>query len=171
MKCKAFLLMLLALAGPATAVLAQTFDTPATPDEGHTYIHYFGTVDMSPDSLDSYHTQALLVGNANQGAAILQGIAADSTGTEDINIFAEFSQDLKSWHQLTPAVVDSQSITVTYTSLHTAAGDTLDGSLWLRLHFDGQTGNSPTTVRWDVFLPKNTGAPELGAAVIRDRRQ
>ncbi len=159
-----------------TVANAQTYDVATSETEGTTYVRYTGDVDMTADgdSIASHYTQALYIGDSNQGTAVLQLDIPDSTGTEDINVFVEFSQDRLSWTSISTAVIDAATNGTTYDTLSTVGGTALieySGSTWMRLHYDGQTGNPELVLNWSAYLPKSTGAPPRGVPNVADRRQ
>lgn len=163
-----FLILMFALALP---VLSQTYDSPVTEVEGASYIRYTGAAAIT--TTESTYTQAMHIGDANQGIGTVTLSLPDVTGTEDVNVFVEFSQDLLTWTSISAAVKDQLSTTAAFDSVHVVAGTTLiefKGSVWMRLHFDGQTGNPTNTLTWSVFLPKNSGAPSQGLANAVNRR-
>lgn len=157
----------------ATVAMGQTYDTPTSASEGSTYVLYSGEVDMTAGAEDSYYTQALYIGDSNQSIGGLMVEVGDSTGTEDINIFVEYSQDLLTWNPISTAAKDLQGAGTDFYTINDIGGSTLDeftSAVYVRLHFDGQTGNPALVVDWSLYLPKNTGAPLRGIAAARDRR-
>lgn len=157
----------------ATLASAQTYNTPVTTVEGATYVRYTGSVDMTTDSTGSHYTQAMSIADANSGSGAVQLRLPNVTGTEDVNVFVEFSYDLLNWSAISTAVTDGLSTTVVYDSLHSVGGADLfefESSVWMRLHFDGQSGNPSNTLYWNVYLPKNTGAPTSGVGSAVNRR-
>lgn len=137
-------------------------------DEGFDYVRYYGTVDMSDDTTGSHYTQAFLIGNANAVDGMLQA-ACSEAGTEDVNVFVEYSHDRTTWTAgTTDGDLDALGTTTVNDTLGIAAGvDQIlyHNLIWARLHFDGQTGNGDTTVTWSVSLRKNDIVQERGRPV------
>lgn len=170
MKFKTLFILIFAMLMMIPAV-AQTYDSAANEAEGASYIRYTGSAAIT--TTESTYTQAMAIGDANQSIGVVKLRLPDVSGTEDVNVFVEFSNDLQNWTSISTAVYDALSTTAIYDSLDTVGGAALleyKGSTWMRLHFDGQTGNPTNTLYWDVFLPKNTAAPLSGAANTVNRR-
>lgn len=128
---------------------------------------------MSSDGEASYYTQVLYVGDANQGVSGLSVELGDSTGTEDLNVLVEFSHDRLNWNSISTAAIDAAAAGYNVGTIHDIGGSNLvefDGALYMRLHFDGQTGNPAATVDWNLYLPKNTGAPLRGIGFVENRK-
>ncbi len=171
----ALLLMLIISLFVNVQAFSQTYDTPVNASEGATYVKYSGTVDMTADgdSIASHYSQALYIGDSNQSVALIQFSVPDVTGTEDLNVFAEFSQNRKDWSSVSAAIHDQLTAGVTYDTLHiinTTSIIELQGSVYLRIHVDGQTGNPSNTITWDAYLKKNQGAPARTVATVLNRR-
>src|SRR5690606_16601407 len=109
-----------------------------------------------------HYTQAFYIGDANQNTASVSLVCSDVTGTEDVDVFLELSQDRLNWITISTALKDQLQTTLVYDTLNIIGGVNLQqykNSVWARLKFDGQANNPSTTVSWSAFLPKNTGAP------------
>jgi len=168
------LLMILCLVIVSVSVQAaaidSTFNVASHPDEGATYVRYAGTVDMSADSVGTYFTQALFIGDANQGTAVLRAVCSNVTGTEDVTVYAQFSMDRKNWDDA-GAIKTSLGTSFAYTdSVGKAQSTWYKGDLWVRFRIVGNTGNAPTTVSWDLFVPKTTGAPPRGDGITKNSK-
>ncbi|MEP0004576.1 MAG: hypothetical protein ABJ387_03520 [Balneola sp.] len=167
--------IMLVIAFLASPLFAQTYNTPVSSSEGASYVRYSGTVDMTADgdSIASHYSQAVYIGDSNQSIGVIQFAVPDVTGTEDINVFIEVSDNRKDWISISTAVKDQLTAGTTLDSLHVVGGVTLlefKGSVWLRIHIDGQTSNPSNTITWDVYLPKNSGAPPQSVATVENRR-
>lgn len=167
-------LALLLLALVFAPVEAQTYNIATSVKEGATYARYTGSIDMATvtgDSIASHYTQPFFIGNSNQGIGIVTVTVPNVAGTEDINLFVEYSNDLTNWKSISTAVKDNLLAGVTYDTLSTVASISLiefKSSIWARLHFDGQTGNPRNTLTWEAYLPKNTGAPNVNATFVQN---
>lgn len=157
----------------AFSAFGQTYDTAATLTEGSTYVLYSGEVDMSGAAEGSYYTQAIYVGDSNQGAGVLQVEIGDSTGTEDINVILETSHNRLSWSAYGTAVIDAATAGTTTASFDVISATEVaafNGAIYVRFHFDGQTGNPAGVVDWSAYMPKNSGAPNAGVGAVANRR-
>ncbi len=167
-----FLALALAVIQPVAQ--AQTYNITTSVKEGFTYARYTGTIDMDTedgDSIASHYTQPFFIGNSNQGIGIVTVTVPDSTGTEDINLFVEYSNDLTNWKSISTAVKDQMTAGVTYDTLSTVGGTALiefKSSIWARLHFDGQASNPGNILTWEAYMPKNTGAPTSNSTFVQN---
>ena len=171
LKFISFLILMLAFAVPGAQ--AQTYNSTVNVKEGYTYARYTGSIDMTSgaDSTGSIYTQGFFIGNSNQGDGIVSVTIGDSTGTEDVNLFVQYSNDLTNWKNISTAVSDAMGAGVTYDTLNVVGGTTLiefKSSIWARLHFDGQSGNPSGVLTYEVFMPKNTGAPPSNSTFVQD---
>ena len=174
MKSKLFLNLCLIIFAALTALVpaqAQTYDAAVNVVEGSTYIRYTGAI--SVDTTASTYTQAMLLAEANQGLSFIRASMPDVTGSEDVNVLIEFSNNLSDWTAGATTVIDALDATAVFDSLNFINSTEFlhwKGSIWFRLVFDGQTGNPSNTVTFDAVLPKNTGAPKLGPGKVSNRR-
>lgn len=155
--------------------MAQIYNTPASAREGATYVRYTGTVDMTADadSVGNHYTKALFIGNSNRDYGALTLHIPDVPGTEKISVYADFSNDLTTWKSIGTAVITDAGNGISLDSLHVVDADTLfefQSLLWLRLHFDGETGNPANVITWDVFMPKPKGAPASNTAFVENSK-
>lgn len=150
-------------------VMAQTYNIPVSEKEGYTFARFTGTIDMAEEPEDSHYTQAFYIGNSNQGLGVVSVSVPDSAGTEDIDLYVEYSNDLVNWTSIQTAVAEQLTAGVTYDTLSTVGGTALlehKSSIWARLHFDGQSGNPENVLTWEAYMPKNAGAPPATATFV-----
>jgi len=166
-----FLMIFAVIAAFAIPLQAQTYDSAVTVVEGSTFIRYTGSAEVT--TTESTYTQAMFLADASANYAFIAASLPDVTGTEDVNVLVEFSNDLLNWTAGGTTVIDQLTTTARYDTLNSVAGTEFTywkGSVWFRLVFDGQTGNPTNTASWNVILPKNAGAPLKGAANAVNRR-
>lgn len=155
-----------------TAILGTTYNQTVNISEGETTVSYYGTVDMSADTTGTWYTQDMYIGDMNESAAYIRAVASDVTGTEDVNVTVEFSNDRLTWDTVGD-VIDNLNTSVVYDTLSTVAGTALaqyKANRWMRIKFVGQTGNPSTTLTWYAFLQKNAGASDSRVGRVANRR-
>lgn len=156
-----FISILFAILMIFPAMQAQVdFNEPVSWIEGETWILYYGTFDTVGTTI--YYSKALDIGEANDVPGSLRAWAVDETGTEDVNVWAMYTNDL-----------DSTRLTVSTTDLldqvtAVAKVDSLGDSdhyfyqhRWLVVKAVGQSGNpAASDLNWFVFVKKRAGAPQ-----------
>lgn len=170
---KLIITLLFMVLGFGLFVAGDTYDYKTNIDEGRTYVRYLGQIDMSNDTTGNHYTQALFIGDANQATGMLQAVCSNVPGTENVNVFLQLSNDRLNWIEIPTAIRTGLSTTVIYDTLNIINGVNrveYKNSVWMRLKFDGQTGNPSTTITWSAYLPKNPGAPPTGVAAVNNRR-
>jgi hypothetical protein len=162
--------LLFALALGALAPTAQagampdtTKNTAVTAVEGDGFYSYRGTV--SALALNSAVTRAMYVGEVRRADSLyFRAVNANVVGTEDVDVFVEFSADRANWQRSATAVLTQVSTTLMQSAkVPPTAGR---GQLWMRLRFDGQTGNPSTTLRWQVYVPKAFASPARAPVLV-----
>lgn len=124
---------------------------------------YYGTVDMTADSIGNFYTNAMFVGNCNTNNAHIWAVCSNVSGTEDVNVFAQYSQLPDGTYidaaQASGKIIDALSTTTVTDTINVTVGvacTVYPTARWLSLKFDGQTANPLTTVSWYVFLKFDT---------------
>jgi len=124
-----------------------------------TGVLFYGTVDMTADSVGSWYTNSMFIGNCNTNNAMIWAICSNVTGTEDVNVFAQYSQEYDGTWVLADSasgkIIDALGTTTKRDTINVIDGvndSTYPAARWLSLKFIGQTSNPLTTVSWYVFL-------------------
>ncbi len=124
-----------------------------------TGVVYSGTVDMTADSIGNFYTNAMYIGCCNSNNAMIQAVCSNVTGTEDVNVFAQYAQTPDGTYVLASeasgSIIDALSTTTINDTINvtTAVGcKVYPTNLWLSLKFDGQASSGLTTITWYVFL-------------------
>lgn len=173
-----FMLVLLLCSWQAKA--ADIYDENVKVLETKSSIIYYGSTYYAAargtgDSLTNHFTQFFEIIDCNDNPAYLYAYCTDVAGTEDVNVLAYYSMDCDSHivSSLNSGVILDQLTT-------TPAGDTINvfgaaydemfgGSRWMRLCFDGQTGNTNCYVYWwAVFTKDNMEVSYRHSKNIRD---
>ena len=150
---------------------AQTYDAPVNVTEGSTYVRYMANVKITAET--ATYTQAMLLAEANRDTAFIRAYFANLEGSEDVDVTIEFSNDLKKWTAGSATLITALGSSAVYDTLNVVEGAEYaqyHGSVWFRLVFSGQTSNPTNIATFDLFLPKNYGAPPLGAGQVANRR-
>lgn len=166
---KKFWMILAALLLVCAPVLADTtavsFMTEATTKGQIIYYGSFEVVDSTANS--TYYTQAMWVGGCNENNAYGYFVCSEA-GTEDINVFVEYSRDLITWDAgTTNSALDAVGTTGKFDTLNIVAGakDLEYWVLpWMRLKLVvGQNMNTPIFY-WTVTLTKPEGLKQTPMA-------
>ena len=151
----------------------DVYDETVKRRETKTRVIYYGTVTFAAaDLTDSHWTQFFQIDDCNaSGKAGLYptigAVCSNVAGTEDVNVIAHYSMNMDTSivSSLNSGVVIDQVVTtmlIDTLNYYAGAADAyFQGARWMRLVFDGQTGNPATTVSWWVSLAKND--PNAGA--------
>lgn len=165
--------ILVALALAVQLLAGTTYDHTVKKDEGAFFLRYYGDVDMSSDATGTHFTQAFLIGNAN----LVDGkiyIVASEAGTEDVDVFLEYSDDRKNWSAgTTDSDLNAVGTTAVVDTIGMAAGVDqwlFHNSKWARFKMVGQAGNGQTTVSWSVTLHKHPDVYKMGVGDVGDKR-
>lgn len=159
--------ILLLLAVPAQA---QTYHTNGTCDASTAQLVCYGSISMGTDSTASHFTPKIYIGDANaidpadtlftKSAFIWMDVS--EVGTEDVDVFVDYSYDGNTWYELGgTAIKAQQGTTAAYDTLNVINGSrqlAYNFASYLRVEFDGQTMNSGSVITWAVSLPKEQGA-------------
>lgn len=154
-------LMILVLCMAPFVFSGDTYDqTVYSIDLGKTIIFY-GTVDMSSDTVGNFYTQAIDITDINADHCYVTAVCSEG-GTEDVNALVQYSQDKTTWLNETKnsAAIDGLDAIGTTTKVDTV--DVLVGASstcyksfrYMCLKFDGQTGNPDITVTWYLVFQK-----------------
>ena len=162
----AVVVLLLALVVAMSARAGDTDDYAVSVKIGETYVLYYGTVSMVLDSIGNHYTQAMHIQELTQGNAYIWALTSNpNTGTEDVDVTAQYSMDGTTWlagsgiDGLTQMGATSVADTVNIiTAVRQAA---YAPAKWTRILFDGQTGNTKCVVSWWMLFRK--GEPFRGS--------
>ncbi|MBC8458851.1 MAG: hypothetical protein H8D67_12730 [Deltaproteobacteria bacterium] len=153
-----FAVLVLALFVSMPAFSGDTYEQTVNREIFPTGVMYWGTVDMTSDSVGNFYTDAMFVGNCNTNNAFIWAYCSEA-GTEDVNVFAQYAQMPDGTYVLAAEasgkIIDALGTTATQDTITVTAGvscKVYPTARWLSLKFDGQTGNPLTTVTWYVFL-------------------
>ena len=156
------LLLFVAMLSPCWA--GDTYNQTVSFKIGESYVMYYGTVDMTDDTVGNFYTQACFLHELNHNNAFIYAVCSEA-GTEDVNVTAEYSMDRTTW--LAGTAIDgldqlgTTSLVDTINVVTGAQQNAYYVGRWIRLKFDGQTGNGDTTVSWWMVFRKNT--PYVGS--------
>jgi len=143
-------------------------------DAPTTFLCYYGmtATTTAADCVGTHYTQAMFIGDVNDSPCMWRMVAYNSaTGTEDIDVFVEYSFNLADWFLGSVSsgkIKDALSTTQAADTLNILVG-VEDGMYnvapWMRLKCVGQTGNPIGTYvsywlsfRKPVGLPRKVGA-------------
>jgi len=174
------LLVIAVLMGPAyivvrdaiAAATGKTYNTSVSASEiagpGNTWVMYSGVTPttVATDSIGDFYTKAMWIPEYNNSNCFFDLKCYNSaTGTEDMNVYVEYSYDRTTWF------VGAANSGEIYDQLTTTrVSDTLNvivGSIdtfyrcapWMRLHFDLQAGNPiGTYANWKLVFRKSADA-------------
>lgn len=172
MKNKLLLFALLCVF-PLFAGAQDTYDYSVSIDEGLSFVRYTGSLNVFPDTTGNHYTQAMFIGDLNQNTGMFQGICSNVPGTESVNVLLQVSNDRLNWVEIASPLRSALATTAVYDTVNVIQGVNrieYRNSVWMRLKFDGQTGNPRTTISWSVYLPKNTAAPPRGVGAVANKR-
>lgn len=190
--CTAFLVAILLLAGQAFALVDHKNSGTAFVYEDDYVVTFYGVMastGMNPDSTTNWYTKALYIGDCNADHAFIGAVTSEYAATDvtiDVNVYTEHAVTLgasESWK----AGLIASGICLDQLTGTTLQADTLDcwgpaGSTastthnrlynampWLRLKFDGQTGNAKNAVVtwWVTFTKKVPGSKFMGTSRIK----
>ena len=124
-------------------------------------IMYYGPAVMASDGgTDNCTTQWMLVDFIDFATNLgtIQLWCSDSTGTEDVNVYVQFSNSDSAnrfFSLATDPDLDALSTSVVWDTVGIALGKRCYGTKYMRLKFDGQTGNpNGTAIHWYIFFLK-----------------
>jgi hypothetical protein len=163
---KYILFALILVLVPCLLFAGDTYNQTVSVKVGESYVMYYGTVDMSDDSTGNFYTQAMFLHDLNLGNGYLWAVCSNpNTGTEDVNVTCQYSMDRTTW--LSDTALDgfdalgTTSVCDTVNVITGTNSTKFRTGRWIRILFDGQTGNTECTVSWWLILPKNE--PFLGS--------
>ena len=136
-------------------------------------VNYSGTVTFADSASGAaYYTQAMAIGGMTDAYGYAYFICSEA-GTEDVNVFVEYSNDKLTW---VAGTTDSDLDAVGTTAVEDTIG-IVQGAmsykykswLYMRLKFvAGQAINS-TTVTWTIGFNKNSGVDRTNLARVSNR--
>lgn len=167
---KSFFCLILMVVLVSPIFSGDTFNYPVNKIEGESKVTYWGTVDMSGDSIGNHYTQWMDISELCDGNAYIWGVVVSTVGTEDVNAYAQYSMNGDSTSQgVTTAYaitgLDAMTITPKIDTVNVQVGVgkvEYKTCRYMRFYFDGQTGNPETSVWWYCVLTRNT-VPERKA--------
>ena len=156
------LLMLALVALPAFADSTYVDVDDTFCDSDGAYLACHGTFSMGADSTGTFFTPEIHIANANADTGWVRAVVLNNVGTENIDLFAEYSFDNHTWYSVSAAVVTDIGTTAKLDTLGVVNGvkpiEHLSAS-YLRLRFVGQNDNNDGgIVSWAIYLPKRAGA-------------
>lgn len=111
------------------------------------------------DSTGNYYTKAMRIDGIERDKDGTLETVCSEVGTENVDVFAEYSSDLKTWIAgTTDADLDALGTTQVSDTVGVSAG--IDQKLtfrtlkWMRYKYAGQSGNQQTTVSGRLTLRK-----------------
>lgn len=130
-------------------------------EENKRFLMYYGTATFgAAGGTDDVTTQWMLVDFVDwiNSPGTLQVWATDISGTEDYNGYVEFSNTTVGanfFYLTTDSDLDQIGITVKWDTVGVALGKKIYGVKYMRLRFDGQTGNpNSLVVNWYITFVK-----------------
>jgi len=157
-----------------TAVIAgdtynQAVATASAADEDKPFITYQGDQEFAADSTGNFYTKAFEIANSNQDGTEIQVWCKNVAGTEDVNVFIQYSNDNASASFVPADTIDQVQTTVKFNivgGVRDSTGALVQSSVinrfhnmrYMRLVFDGQSGNPAATILyWRITMRKNDG--------------
>lgn len=144
---------------------------------GSEWVHYYGSATtVATDSIGTHYTKAMWIADYTAyNAYFYMVMSNDPGGTEDCNVYVEYSFDRTTWFAGSAAsgkIKDALSTTAVSDTLNIVDGvnDTnYKMGLWCRLKFDYQAGNPiGTTLTWHLIFRKNPDSPYKQSKVWTD---
>ena len=166
-----FMVMALLLFG------GDTYNQTVVVWEDDQTVVFSGSVDVSTDTTGNFYTRAMLISDCRYYDAHIVAYTSDIAGeTEDVDVFVQYSMDRTNWFlsqnasgkvidQLTYGTLQADTVNVV-----ADAQDRVYKSMpYMRVKFDGQTGNPHCIIYWFVTLTKTEkGGRNLGSNRVRD---
>jgi hypothetical protein len=134
---------------------------------------YFGSVAFADSaSGTNYYTQAMLVSPFSAANAYGYFVCSE-VGTEDVNVFVEYSNDRLTWYAgTTNSSLDAVGTTAKTDTLNIVAGahDMIYHTfVWVRLKFTAGQAINSTTITWSVGFDKPSGIQNKKPAAVMNR--
>lgn len=159
MKCLGLVLLMLFYC--VSIFAADTTNTAVNIEETEYFVMYYGTATFGvAGGTDDVTTQWMKVDFIDwiNSLGTLQVWATDIAGTEDYNGFIEFSNTTVGanfFYLATDTDLDALAITVKWDTVGVAMAKKIYGVKYMRLRFDGQTGNpNSLVVNWYITFVK-----------------
>lgn len=152
-------LLLLLVTMPAMA--GDTYNYAVSTKIGENYVLYYGTVNTTSDSIGNHYTQAMFIQELTANNAYIWAVTSNpNTGTEKVDVTAQYSMDRTTWISSTAAIdglndLGATSVPDTINVIVGARQVAYGPARWMRILFDGQAGNTKCTVTWYVLLRKS----------------
>lgn len=141
--------------------MADTFDATVDTEEGHSYIQFSGSLDLTGNLTDSHYSQAFKIAECNNEDAGFFAKASGGGGTNgDVDVRLEVSNDRENWVDA-GQLVDLDADATARTGNVLAGGTGLEefhAYKWARIEADGLASNDETTVDWSLNTTKNDQA-------------
>lgn len=147
---------------PVQSYAADSYNNSVSVRESKDGVAFYSVQAFTAGATDSHYTQAMYIGDMNL-YNIFCAAWTNTTVADDVNLLIEYSIDRTTWVSATigsgKLFDDLNGGTVQADTLNVidgAADGLYHAMIWMRLVFDGQTGNTtPVTVTWTVHGTKN----------------
>jgi hypothetical protein len=172
-KIKYLILPLLLLLFQTVFAVDTFYDKTVKALDSYGKVHYYGSfVFDSTASGDTYHTQAFQIAALSAGNAYGYFVCSE-VGTEDVNVFVEYSLDRVNWTAgTTNSALDALGTTAVEDTLNIIAGAAetkYKTFIWMRLKFVAGAAIGATTVTFSVSFEKPASAAHKKCANVADR--
>jgi hypothetical protein len=164
----ALLFLVLSLAWSGT-----TYDQTVDPVDRIGKLYYSGTVTFTDSASGAiYYTQAMYIGavNASYGWGTFQ---CSEKGTEDVNVFIEYSNNRSTWVAgTTDSDLDAVGTTLVEDTIGVANGaDILKHKtfMWMRYKFVAGQAIGSTTMSWGTSFIKPSGIENVRVGLVYDK--
>lgn len=134
---------------------------------------YYGTTTFADSASGTiYYTQAFFI--APYTAAYAYGyFVCSEAGTEDVNVFLEYSNDRTTWYAgTTNSALDAVGTTAKMDTLNIIAGaedEPYRTFVWARLKFVAGGAINSTTISWSVGFDKPSGLQNKKNAAVLNK--
>ncbi len=159
-----------------------TYNTAVSCQEGPVgtgWVMYYGVTatTVAADSIGDNYTQAMWIPFYTESNAYWNMVMYNSaTGTEDVDVYVEFSYDRSTWFvgsQASGKIKDQLTTTMVADTLNIQTGvadNYYKTAPWVRLHFDNQAGNPiGTYATWKLVFRKPTTLNIFPSYIIRNK--
>ena len=174
MKSKLFFLVIIIMALLSFSVLmaATHYDEDVTVVDRTGILIYKGTVTFADSASGAiYYTQAMLIGAVNATDGYARYICSEK-GTEDVNVFYEYSMDGTNWYVgTTDANVDAVGTTAVLDTIGIVAGTNefkFHSAAWYRIKFVAGQAIGSTTVTWVNSFKKPAGLERVNCGLAKN---
>src|SRR3989304_2771869 len=162
--------LLIMLSSPVFA--GTTYDKDVSAVERPGKLFYYGTVTFTDSASGAiYYTQAFYIGATNVSYAMGRFVCSEA-GTEDVNLFVEYSMDAENWVAgTTDADLDAVGTTAKIDTIGIVESSVqLLYRTWLFMRYKfvaGQNMNA-ATLSWGTAFIKPAGIEDLRLQLVKD---